>query len=997
MKNLSLTLILFLVSGFTCLLWGQMTVTGTVADSDGEPLIGVSILITGTSTGVISDLEGKYSLSVPSSDSELQFTYTGFESYRVRVGNQSMINVTLQESNELLDEVIVVGYGTSSKRNLTDNVAKIGSKEIENIPVSDFQSTLSGRASGVRVTPNNGKVDAGINIQIRGTSSISAGSQPLYVLDGVPLVNINESSGTAGPLNPLLSISPTEIESIEILKDASSAAIYGARGANGVVIITTKRGKSGKASISLNVSRGTSSPTNLVDFLNTDQYLELFREAAANEGSESYIEGLFEDLSGGEPVGTYDTNWNDVTFRDGTQTNADFSISGGDKKTTYYFGGSYANTEGILVGNDLDRVGARINIRHSFNDKFTAGLNLGVSKTSIGRIANDNAFVTPLQAIAQSPLSPPRLADGTPFSGTLYPNFLLEQDYGSLTTDLRRITGKAFAEYKILKNLRFNTDFGYDYSSTIEDQFRGSLTPFQSTNGEAFNQNAQTESYVFTNYLTYTQDIGQSTLLTLVGGMEFNDYDRTVTSVTGTEFPSDDFQTINSAAEITSGTGFITEFNFLSYFGRATFLFNNKYILKASIRRDGSSRFGSNNRFGTFPAVSAGWIISEENFLKGNSTLSFLKARVSYGRLGNSEIGNFPSRFLFGGVSYNQRPGLAPTQPGNNDLTWEKSDQLDVGIEFGFFNNRISGEIDFYNKQTDGLLFSVPLPGSAGATSINQNIGLLESQGVEFVLNTENLKNGDLKWNTSFNIAFNENEIITLPNDNSDIIAGRNINRTGESINSFYLPEYAGVDPANGDALYYLNTEGNERETTNSIGDAERIVAGQPNPEWITGLTNTFLYKGVELSFTFVGEWGASIYNSGGRFQSANGNFEDNQTTDQLNRWQQPGDITNVPQARLFGFNGYGHSTRWLEDASFIRLRNLTLGYNLPESIINKAGISRMKVYLTGTNLLTFTDYLGYDPEARSDSGGGAGFNNGQAFYSAPLAKTLAVGINLNF
>ncbi|GAB5552701.1 MAG: TonB-dependent receptor [Saprospiraceae bacterium] len=997
MKNLSLTLILFLVSGFTCLLWGQMTVTGTVTDPGGEPLIGVSILISGTTTGVISDLDGKYSLQVPSSDSEIQFTYTGFESYRVQVGNQSIIDVTLQESNELLDEVIVVGYGTSSKRNLTDNVAKIGAKEIENIPVSNFQSTLSGKASGVRVTPNNGKVDAGINIQVRGTSSISAGSQPLYVLDGVPLVNINESSGTAGPLNPLLSLSPTEIESIEILKDASSAAIYGARGANGVVIITTKRGKSGKASINLNVSRGTSSPTNLVDFLNTDQYLELFREAAANEGLEGYIEGLFEDLSGGEPVGTYDTDWNDVAFRDGSQTNVDFSVSGGDKKTTYYFGGSYANTEGILVGNDLDRIGSRINIRHSFNDKFTAGLNLGVSKTSIARIANDNAFVTPLQAIAQAPISPARLPDGTPFDGTLYPNFLLEQDYGNLTTDLRRITGKAFAEYKILSNLKFNTDFGYDFSSTVEDQFRGSLTPFQSTNGEAFNQNAQTESYVFTNYLTFTQDIGQKSLLTLVGGMEFNDYDRTVTSVTGTEFPSDDFQTINSAAEITSGTGFVTEFNFLSYFGRATFLFNDRYVLKASIRRDGSSRFGSNNRFGTFPAVSAGWIISEENFLKGNSTLSFLKARVSYGRLGNSEIGNFPSRFLFGGVSYNQRPGLAPTQPGNNDLTWEKSDQLDIGIEFGFFDNRISGEIDFYNKQTDGLLFSVPLPGSAGATSINQNIGLLESQGVEFVLNTQNLKNGALKWNTSFNIAFNENEIISLPNDDADIIAGRNINRTGESINSFYLPEFAGVDPDNGDALYYLNTEGSERQTTNSIGEAQRIVAGQPNPEWIAGLTNSFMYKGFELDFTFVGEWGASIYNSGGRFQSANGNFEDNQTTDQLNRWQQPGDITNVPQARLFGFNGYGHSTRWLESASFIRLRNLSLGYNLPESVISKAGISRMKVYVTGTNLLTFTDYLGYDPEARSDSGGGAGFGNGQAFYSAPLAKTLAFGINLNF
>jgi len=424
-------------------------------------------------------------------------------------------------------------------------------------------------------------------------------------------------------------------------------------------------------------------------------------------------------------------------------------------------------------------------------------------------------------------------------------------------------------------------------------------------------------------------------------------------------------------------------------------VFAGKYFVKGSIRRDGSSRFGSNRRFGTFPAASIGWIISQESFLKSNPTLSFLKLRGSYGQLGNSEIGNFPSRFLFQGVSYNQRPGIQPTQPGNNDLTWETSTQLDVGLEFGLFKDRITGEIDYYSKNTEGLLFSVPLPGSSGATSINRNIGVLDNTGVEVLLNTENVDYKGFSWTTSFNIANNVNEIVSLPNDDADIIFSQNINRVGAAVSSQYLPEYAGVDPENGDALYYLNgEEGNPRETTNDIGEAERIVAGNPFPDWTAGLTNTLAFKGVTLSFTFMGEWGASIYNAGGRFQSANGDWFDNQTVDQLNRWQNPGDETMVPQARLGWGNGTGHSTRWLEKADFIRLRNLTLSYDLPSSLMKAAGMSSTQFYLSGINLLTFTDYTGYDPESRADSGN---LTTGQAFYSAPAAKTISFGVNINF
>ncbi len=448
------------------------------------------------------------------------------------------------------------------------------------------------------------------------------------------------------------------------------------------------------------------------------------------------------------------------------------------------------------------------------------------------------------------------------------------------------------------------------------------------------------------------------------------------------------------AAEITAGTGANTTYNFLSYFARAALNLHDKYYLKASIRRDGSSRFGSNERYGFFPAFSVGWIVSEESFLKNNRTLSFLKVRGSFGQLGNSEIGDYASQTLYNGVSYNKISGIRLEQPGNNNLTWEKSKQIDLGVEFGLFNDVITGEVDFYTKNTDGLLFSVPLPGSSGQLSFNKNIGNVESKGVEVVLNSKNIRSKNLQWTTSFNIANNTNEIKSLPNGNADIITGETINRVGESVASFFLPEFAGADPATGDALYY--TDGAGSATTNAYEDANRIIAGNSQPTWIGGLTNEINFKGLVLSFTFIGEWGASIFNGGGVYQSSSADYFDNQTIDQLDRWQNPGDITNVPQARLYGQNGTGPSTRYLQKGDFIRLRNVMLSYNLPKSLTEKVNVGNARIFISGVNLLTFTQYTGYDPEARADFDS-YGFDHGWNFYSAPQAKTTSIGINVNF
>ena len=982
-------------------LFGQRTLTGTVFDQNGKPVIGAAVQEKDNiANGTITDIEGRFALKISDQAQALVITYTGFTTQEVPVSpGMSEVSVSLEESISVLNEVLVIGYGSTSRRMLTDNVAKLSSDDISNIAVSNFQATMSGKAAGVRINQVNGKVDGAMHMQIRGTSSISAGSEPLYVLDGMPLINTDESSNTA-PMNPLLSLSPSEIESIDILKDASSAAIYGARGANGVVLITTKKGRPGQANVALNLSTGVSSPTHLQEFLTASEYVELFTEAAINSFGEvdglAEVEGAFDYFASGTDWrnNEVNTNWNDIVFRDGNQSDVDVAVSGGDLKTQYYFGGALNSTKGIIVGNELDRLSARINVRHQLSNRISAGMNLGLSKTTIERVDNDNSFVSPLEAIAQTPLSPPYNADGTPNADLLYPNFLLEDLYANYTTRVRRITGKLYAEYAFIKNFRFNSDLGYDLSDQTENQYRGTQTPFMSTNGYAFNSNATSENYIWSNYVTFDKDLSPSAYLNVIVGQEFTNSDRVTSSVTGTQFPSDDFQNISSAAEITAGEGSTDKYTFLSYFARASFNLNEKYFLKASVRRDGSSRFGVNERYGIFPAVSAGWILSEESFLKDNNTFSFLKLRASYGKLGNSEIGNYASKTLYNGVSYNKISGIQLEQPGNNNLTWEKSNQFDLGVEVGLFHDILNIELDVYTKNTDALLFNVPLPGSSGQSNFYKNIGELEGKGFEVVVNSRNITSKNLKWTTSFNLAKTTNEITSLPNNNADIITGETIQRVGEEVASFYMVEYAGVDPTNGDALYY--TEGEGTATTNVYEDANRVIAGSTQPDWIGGLTNEISFSGLSLSFTFIGEWGASLFNGGGIYQSSNADFYDNQTRDQLDRWQNPGDITNVPQARLYGANGTASSTRYLQKADFIRLRHIMLSYDLPKSLTQKLNLGSARIYVAGVNLLTFTDYTGYDPEARADFGG-YGFDHGWNFYSAPQSKTTSIGINVNF
>ena len=980
----------------------QKSITGTIQDGFSQPLFGANIIVEGTKRGTISDIDGFYEIQAAEGE-VLLFSYVGFASQRIPVGSGNTIDVILRAGNDL-EEVVVVGYGTTTRAQLTDNIASVGAEQIREIPVPSIQGALVGKTAGVQITQTGGRAESGFKIRVRGVATINGDQEPLYVIDGIPIEKTDRSIN-GSPINALIGLNPEDIESIEILKDASAAAIYGSRGTNGVVLITTKSGRQGKTQFSFRSAFGWSEASNKLEWLNTEEYVELYSEAALNSGftedDVSFFFNLFAENEADWREGAVDTDWQDLALVSGSIQDISFSASGGTDKTTFFLSTGYNRTESIIRGNALDRYSLRANIDHRANDWFTIGLNSNVSKTQLSRISNDNDFANPLQAIAQIPFSSPYLEDGTtPNTGTtLYYNFLMDQFNGEFKSNNWRAFFKVYGQANFTENLFFRSEFGYDYNNQLEERFFGSLTESASTNGAADAFSFINEKYVLNNYFNY-QHIRDSWQMEATLGMSYEENTFKSLFVEGQDFPSDQLRKLDSAGEITDGSTTETAFSFVSYFARASATLFDSWLLKASVRVDGSSRFGSEVQYGTFPAASVGWLASRESFLEGSETISNLKLRASWGLTGNANIGNFASRTQFNTITYNQNPGFWLGTLGDPDLSWEETEQYNFGLDLGLFRNRLNTSFDYYIKDTEGALFLVPIPYTNGIRFVNQNAADIQNSGFEFTLDTKNIIAEDFSWSTSLNIAINDNEVKALPNG-ADIIREEKIVREGEQVASFYMPEYAGVDPDNGDALYYLNTElpdGTlDRSTTANYAEASRRILGNPFPDVIAGMTNVFLFKDIDFSFTFQGQWGAQIYNGGGIYQSANADFFDNQTRDQLNRWQQPGDITNVPQARLFGGNGTQLSSRYLEDADFVRLRNLTLGYTLPEKVTESLGLTRIRVYFTGVNLLTITDFKGWDPESTWDQLQGNSLFSGISFYSPPQARTLTFGFNVDF
>ena len=1006
-------------------LQAQTKLSGKViSQQTGLPVDGATVNIKNTNISTATAPDGSFTLN-GSSKATLVISFVGHRTIEISASELSQ-SIQLVPGDNALSEIVVVGYGQSSKRELTSSIVQVKGSDVANTPVPNFTQALQGRAAGVFVESNNGKVGEGIKVRIRGQGSVNASNDPLYVVDGIPI----STGGLSG--NALADLNFNDVETFDILKDAAATAIYGSRAANGVILITTKKGKSGKPKFTVGTQFGTNQPTNKREFLNSGEFVELLREGAVNAGKYhfnragnprgfateqaavdnmiTFVEGRFTRYSGFSDWRKLETNtnWEDEAFQDAKISAIDVSASGGNDKTRFYLSGAYTNQDGILFGNSFDRISARMNLDQELTSRLKVGVNMSLARTNTTRVADDNEFYTPMQIVALAPITPIRDRNGKLYNTptTTYYNPLLELEGSEYKSYSFRNIGSAFAQFNFMPNLYFRSEFGIDIQHQNDERFHGSTTLLgRSTNGFGSSRWFKNERFTTNNFINYNVALNEVHDLEATAGFSFEKATARSTSTTGEQFPGDDLRGLVNAAKITGGSSARSEFGLASYFGRLSYKFKDKYLLGVTGRYDGSSVFGKNERYGFFPAVSAGWVVSKEAFLNNSKAISFLKLRASYGQLGNAlGFGNYTAQPAYVAGRYAGQAVLVPGRLGNFDLTWETSNQLDIGLEFGILKDRITGEIDYYDKKSagsgKGFIFNLPVPATSGYTSYIANVGEIQNKGIEFSLNTSNINNKNFKWTTSFNISRNSNKVLKIDGqqDTLSFNDGRYMNAlmVGQPIGVHYGPRFAGVDVQNGDGLYFKQ---DGKSTTNNYNDAGNFVVGDPNPKWFGGLGNNFSYKGIELNVLFQGVFDYDIVNGAAGFMSASADWFDNQTRDQLNRWRKPGDVTNVPQARLNRFGDFASpsvSTQHMQSGSYVRLKNITLAYSIPTKLLNRAKIGSARVYVTAINLATFTKYTGWDPEVNTDYRA-SNINQGGDFYAAPQIKSIVFGLNLGF
>jgi TonB-linked SusC/RagA family outer membrane protein len=909
------------------------------------------------------------------------------------------MSVALNRGDNNMEEVVVVGYGTRLRREVTGSISKVTNRDFQNLPLPSFEQALQGRAAGVFINSGSGKLGQAMDIRIRGISSISASTQPLFVIDGVPVISQALGNIVDEPDNPLAVINPDDIESIEVLKDASSAAIYGSRAANGVVIVTTKSGRAGRTKVNFGAYAGVSTATRKREFLNAAEYRELFTDAITNStrngvrypaGDAAAAWKRYTGNTDWADNQNVDANWANEAFQRGHVQQYSLSLSGGDNRTSFLISGNYNDQKGIIIGNRLNKFTGKLNLEHRLSDRIKTGVNLSALKMVNDRVPDDNDFANPIQLNALPPIQKIYNDDGSLNRQTIYYNNLIDRVANINRAITFRSIGNLYGQYNLTKNLYFRSEFGFDWQNLEEDQFYAKATETGATyNGLASNYSTKASTWNVRNYLNFSQNFGDKHEFSGVTGIEYQEYNTRANGVQGASLPNDRFKKIASAAKIVYGNSTEDNSSFASYFLRGNYKFNNRYLLQASARVDGSSRFAKDKQYGWFPSVSAGWILSEENFLKGSNALSFLKLRAGYGRTGNAEIGNFAYRTLWSAAFYADQAGIAPTQIGRDDLRWETSDQIDIGLDFALIKNRINIETDYYIKKTKDLLLDFQLPTQNGFGIVTKNIGKMENRGWELTVSSRNLT-GAFKWNTSFNISAYKNKVTDM---GGSVLNGgsRQLGRVeaGKPFGYFYGPKYLGVDPDNGDALY-ADLAG--KPTNNPLAAADFEI-GNPHPDFYGGLNNNFSYKGFELDIQTQFVSGNDIYNIAGFFQSVNGDFYDNQSKDQMRYWRKPGDVTDVPQPRFLDGNGGIKSSRWVQDGSYLRVKSVSLAYNLSRGVLQNLRIDNARIYMAANNLFTFTDYDGYDPEVNATYVGNV--NLGHDFYTPPQARTITIGISI--
>lgn len=997
-------------------------IKGSVVDESGLPVIGANIVVEGTTNGTITDLDGNFSLQVPEK-AELRISYIGYLDQRVKIGNNSTLHIILKEDTQALDEVIVVGYGTMKKSDLTGSVSSIKVDELKEGIGTSVDQMLFGKSAGVNVIQNSGEPGGGFSINIRGASSINAGVEPLYVIDGVPIDNSRavESGSIVGfnsnrtPRNPMSTINPADIESLEILKDASATAIYGSRGANGVVLITTKSGKTGKQQVSYSGSVSISSPAKKLDLLNAADYKRVLN-AIIDEGGESDIYRVGDIANNG-----LGTDWQDeVTKKNAISHEHQLSFTGGNEKTFYYASLNYANQDGIVKNTSFERWGARLNLKSNINSRLTVNFNVSGSYVKDHFVANGYGVNAEAGVLYAAYNYDPTLAvkdeDGNYIRSTILSvdNPVAIQEGMKSHSDTYRILASAYGEYRIIDGLTAKLSLGTDFVNENRKNFISSLTQYgEDYGGIGSNQNSEKSNYIIEGTLNYIKTLNEKHSIGGLFGMSYQRFINTGMNSRAADYPDESLGADNLGLgnqETFRITNSVTGNRLASYISRVNYGFDDKYLATVTFRADGSSRFGANHRFGYFPSAALAWKVSNESFLKSINAITLLKMRLSWGRTGNQEIGNYPALSTYStgnSAIWNDQiiTGTKPSKIPNPDLKWETTDQYNIGFDYGFFNNRVNGSIDYFWKKTTDMLLELPIPESTGYSNQLTNIGRIDNRGFELSLNTINIDTPDFGWTSNFTFSAMKNEVKDLGGIDEIVIgAGYThvdqvvIRRPGVPLNSYYGYEVEGVWQVNDDYskmkedyvpgdLKYVDQNGD-----GVIDDKDRVVLGNSFPDFSWSFGNTFTYKNFGLYVFFEGVQGVDMLNGNLIDNYFPISFRRNKFSElYLNRWTVDNPTNEYPSfVNPLKFGRKVCNSRTISDASYVRLKTIRLSYTFPK--VSKY-IASLQVYATAENLFTWTDYIGLDPTLNSNNNS----NFRMDFNSYPSARTYMFGVKLDF
>lgn len=986
----------------------HQVVSGTVISSeDGEPVIGASVIVKGTTIGTVTDFDGKFSLELDGKHHTLIISYIGMAPQELKA--QPSMKVSLQADTQNLEEVVVTGYGVTKKAAFTGSAQTVKGEELTKKSDGNFMKSLQGSVAGLQMNNAGGQPGQFASVSIRGTGSVNSGTEPLYVIDGVPMFTdkLGQYSGAgAGQLSasPLANINPNDIESINVLKDATATSIYGARAANGVIVVTTKKGKTGAPTVNFAAKAGFSKIANLDNnyrTVNLERYNDIWSNAyydymaVAKPGSVASPEAALQAMYSafGYNANTKNVDWLQEVLQTGMTQEYNVDVQGGKDGLTYFVSGGFFDQEGILINTGMRRYSGRMNLA-SNGKVFSWGVQANASVADIKNSQSESQYTNPIVAVYDlRPYEQVRNEDGSYNLDASYnPVAINDKELGDKREQKQTVAiVNPWASINFGKGFTAKTNIGLNLFDLNEFFLWSMMNPQGiNANRQGMKNNDRMFTWTITNTVNWIQSFNQHNVNALIG-QEAQKQNRSRSYFAAKNYAPNAGNELNNASTPVGADSRKYESTLASYFGNLNYDFAGKYYLSGSLRYDGSSRFGADNRWGLFYSVGGKYRISEEVFMENTkSWLSNLTLRASYGTVGNQDIGWYDALGLYGfGYNYESRPGAVPVQVANPNLKWERAAKFNIGTDWSLFN-RVNIEVDYYNEKTKDMIFDVPLSMTTGVASIPMNLGEMRNSGVEALINVKVFNNKDWSVNFSTNISHNKNEILRLDTD-KPIENTVTIRKVGEAYHTFYMPVYAGVDSENGKPMWLKGTEGNE--TTYDYTEAGQRIVGKADPKLLGGFALNVSYKGFDLGLDFSYKVGGKVYNSGFKYDMQVGDYTFGPVSNYVyeNAWRQPGDVTDVPQF-IYG-NGSGaenHSTRFLMDASYLRMKNLSFGYTFPKSWISKLHLSNARIYMNADNLFTVraADYIGFDPETRAD---------GMQSWAYPVPRTFTFGVNLSF